>query len=353
MASDRVAMKIVLCSSFVPFIYSGARFIVEWLERKLVENGHEVERIYLPFVEDPHDMFAQMVAYRLMDLTDSCDRLIAFRPPAYMVRHPCKVLWFIHHLRGYYDLWNTEYQAVPDSVAGRGIRDTVFAADNATLPEARRVFANSRTVALRLRQFNGIDSEVLYPPLESPERFRCDGYGDEIVCVSRIEHHKRQHLLIEALRHTQTSVKLRLCGVSSFPHTYGDELEALIERFGLEGRVILERRWISEDEKAERLASALAVAYVPFDEDSYGYPALEGGHAQKAILTTTDSGGVTELVVDSVNGYVCAPDPRALGEAMDRLFLDRSRTSALGREAFQRILDLGITWDNVLSKLLG
>jgi glycosyltransferase involved in cell wall biosynthesis len=268
-----------------------------------------------------------------------------------MLRHPCKILWFIHHFRGYYDLWNTEYCPVPDSVSGRAIRDTVFAADTATLCEARHIFTNSRTVSDRLRQFNGIDSEVLYPPLQHPERFRSDGYGDEIVCVSRIEHHKRQHLLIEALSHTQTPVKLRLCGIgTSSPYT--SELEALTHRLGLQERVILEHRWITEEEKTERLARALAVAYAPLDEDSYGYPSLEGSHASKAILTTTDSGGVTELVVDSVNGYVCAPHPQALGEAMDRLFRDRSRTSAMGRAAYQRVLDLGITWDNVVQKLL-
>ena len=177
-------------------------------------------------------MFAQMVAYRLIDLTESCDRLIAFRPPSYMLRHPCKILWFIHHFRFYYDLWNTEYRPVPDNIAGRAIRDTVFAADNATLREARHIFTNSRTVSDRLRQFNGIDSEVLYPPLQDPERFRSDGYGDEIVCVSRIEHHKRQHLLIEALSHTQTPVKLRLCGISSFS-AYIKRTRSIDPSFGL------------------------------------------------------------------------------------------------------------------------
>ena len=344
-------MKIALCSSIVPFIDGGGRFIVEWLERKLLEHGHEVERIYLPFVEDPRDMFAQMVAYRLIDLTESCDRLIAFRPPTYMLRHPCKILWFIHHFRFYYDLWDSEYRPVPDNVSGRAIRETIFAADNATLGEARHIFTNSRTVSDRLRQFNDIASEVLYPPLWDPERFRCDGYGDEIVCVSRMEHHKRQHLLIEALSYTRTPVKLRLCGVSNLG-IYRRDLEALTNRLGLEERVIIEHRWITEEEKAERIAPALAVAYAPLDEDSYGYPSLEGSHARKAILTTTDSGGVTELVIDSVNGYICAQHPQALGDAMDRLFLDRSRTSAMGQAAYQRVLDLGITWDNVVRKLL-
>jgi len=126
----------------------------------------------------------------------------------------------------------------------------------------------------------------------------------------------------------------------------------LTRRLGLEERVTIEYRWITEEEKIERIAPALAVAYVPLDEDSYGYPSLEGSHANKAILTTTDSGGVTELVTDSMNGYICAPEPQVLAEAMDRLFLDRPRTSAMGRAAYQRILDLGITWDNVIQKLL-
>ena len=67
---------------------------------------------------------------------------------------------------------------------------------------------------------------------------------------------------------------------------------------GLSHRVIFEDRWISEEEKVERLATALAVAYVPDDEDSYGYPSLEAAHARKAVLTASDSGGVLELVSD-------------------------------------------------------
>jgi len=83
---------------------AATRFIVEWLEEKLLEHGHEVERFYLPFIETPHDMLDQIAALRMMDLTQAGDRLIAFRPPAYVLRHPNKVLWFIHHIRAYYDL---------------------------------------------------------------------------------------------------------------------------------------------------------------------------------------------------------------------------------------------------------
>ncbi len=57
-------MRIVLFSSYVPFIDGGARFIVEWLKQKLLEYGHEVEHIYVPFSDHPQHLLAQMTAFR-------------------------------------------------------------------------------------------------------------------------------------------------------------------------------------------------------------------------------------------------------------------------------------------------
>ncbi len=99
------------------------------------------------------------------------------------------------------------------------------------------------------------------------------------------------------------------------------------------------------------LSGALASAYVAFDEDSYGYPSLESSHARKAILTTTDSGGVLELVSDGVNGFVCEPTARALAEAMDRLFLDRELARRMGQAAQDRVRELKINWDHVIERL--
>ena len=136
----------------------------------------------------------------------------------------------------------------------------------------------------------------------APERFRNDGYGDEIVVICRIEPHKRQWLLVEAMRHVKTAVKLRLCG-TSMNSGHLDSIRATITQHGLESRVIYEDRWITEDE-VERLAPALAIAYLPQDEDSYGYCSLEAAHASKPVLTTDDLGGVLELVINDVNGLI-------------------------------------------------
>lgn len=343
-------MKIALCSTFVPFLYGGARNIVEWLQAMLEQEGHHIERIYLPEVDVPDLLFQQMAAFRWIDLS-AADRIICFRPQAHLIPHSHKILWFIHHIRSFYDLWDDSYRGFPDDVKHRGIRDSLHATDTAALHEAKQIFTNSQVVSKRLKTFNQVNSEVLYPPVFQPERFYCRNYNDEILCICRLEHHKRQHLLIEAMQYTRTPVRLRLCGSSSGPN-YPQVLRKLISDLHLQERIILDVRWISEQEKVDYLSDCLAATYVPLDEDSYGYPSLEASYADKAILTTSDAGGVLELVQDGMNGYVTEPCPHAIAEAMDRLYLDRKTTQTMGKNAGIRIAELNISWSHVLQRLL-
>lgn len=344
-------MKIGIISSAVPLVPGGGRLIVDWLQEKLVERGHAAEIVYIPYTDELDLILPQMAAFRLIKLDDYFERVITLRPPSHMVRHPRKVVWFIHHLRMFYDLWGTLYCPVPDDASGRALRAAIIAADNAALGEAHRVFTNSRVVGDRMRHFNGLDSEILYPPVLRPEIFQAGEYGAEIVSVCRMEHHKRQHLLIEGMAHTSTQVQLRLCG-TSMNAAYVDELRAAAVSFGVADRVIFENRWISEQEKADRLARSLASAYVPYDEDSYGYPTIEAAHASRCTVTVTDSGGVSEFVTDEVTGIVTSPEPAALGAAFDRLYADRRLARRLGEAAAEQIATLGIDWDNVVAKLL-
>nr|WP_280855214.1 glycosyltransferase [Pararoseomonas indoligenes] len=176
-------------------------------------------------------------------------------------------------------------------------------------------------------------------------------YGDEIVSVCRMEHHKRQHLMVEAMGHTRTAVRLRLCGVSmDTSHVQGMRERA--RALGVADRVTIEERWISEEEKAERLKNALASAYLPFDEDSYGYPTIEAAHAARCTVTVSDSGGVAEFVRDGVTGLMTEPDPAAIGAAFDRLHADRALAARLGAAAREHVAELGIDWDTTIERLL-
>ena len=152
------------------------------------------------------------------------------------------------------------------------------------------------------------------------------------------------------MQYVKTPVKLRLAGTASSPE-YGRQLIKMTHDLGLQDRVILEDRWISEDEKAQMLKTALAVAYLPKDEDSYGYPSLEGAHARKAIVTTTDSGGVLELVEHGRNGLISEPDPRDLAQQFDRLHADRQAVAAMGQASMDRLTEMKIDWGTVVERL--
>jgi glycosyltransferase involved in cell wall biosynthesis len=344
-------MKIGIVSTAVPLVKGGGRFIVDWLHEKLIEHGHQSEIIYIPYTDEIPHILPQMAAMRMMKLDDYFDRVITIRPPAHLIEHRCKVVWFIHHLRMFYDLWQTPYCSVPDDAQGRAMRAAIMAADNVALKEARSVFTNSRVVGERLRHFNSIDSQVLYPPILKPEIFRSGEYGDEIVSVCRMEHHKRQHLLVQAMGHTRTPVRLRLCG-TSMSQSYVGELEATARQLNVADRITFEVRWITEEEKADRLENALASAYLPFDEDSYGYPTIEAAHAARCTITVSDSGGVPEFVTHGLTGLIAEPTPESVALAFDRLYEDRGLARSMGEAASARVYELGIDWNSVISRLL-
>jgi glycosyltransferase involved in cell wall biosynthesis len=344
-------MRVLIASTIVPFIEGGGTFIVDWLEAVLRERGHEVDVLKIPFHSDYRTMPAQMLALRLLDVSQHGDRLIVIRPPAYLLRHPSKVLWFIHHHRGAYDLWGTDYQDLPNTPEGVAYRRAIATSDHLAFSEARSILTNSAVVSRRLKEYNGIEAEVLYPPVFQPERFRCDQYGDYILYMSRLARHKRQELAVEAMRYTRTPVKLLIAGKPD-DQDFELSLRSAAEQYGVADRVIMRTEWISEDEKVQLFADCLAAIYFPFDEDSYGYPSLEAHHARKCVISTTDAGGTSELIVDGENGFLVEPAAEVIGARMDQLYLDRRLARRMGEAGIDRIRSLGITWDHVVERLL-
>src|SRR5207249_3165173 len=116
-----------------------------------------------------------MLAARLLKLGNT-DRVVALKFPAYYIEHDAKVVWLLHQFRQVYDLWGTRYQGMSSSPETEGIRDMVRAWDNEHLSRARRIFTNSSVTSERLKRFNGLDSEVLLPPLWDEAAYHTEGY---------------------------------------------------------------------------------------------------------------------------------------------------------------------------------
>ena len=106
---------------------------------------------------------------------------------------------------------------------------------------------------------------------------------------------------------------------------------------------------VDDEALVDLYSGALGVIFPPYDED-YGYVTLEAFLSGKPVVTTTDAGGPTEFVVDGVNGRVTAPDPEALGEAIQFLAADRRRAASLGGAGYDRARQ--ITWAGVIEALV-
>lgn len=344
-------MRILIATTTVPFIDGGGNQIVDWLAQTLRTRNFNVEVLKIPFFSHFPVMAEQMLAIRLMDVAtqDPADLLITLRTPSYLLNHPNKVIWFLHHHRVAYDLWGTEYQDIPNNEEGLAYRKLMMDSDNQAFKEAKKIYSISCDVANRLKKFNQINSAILYPPLLHGERFHSKDYSDYIIYPSRITDHKRQLLAIESMKYTKTNVRLIIAGKSEHG-SYFEKIQTCIQENNLQDKVQIINRWISETEKIELIAHSLAGIYIPYFED-YGYVTLEYSHSKKATLTCTDSGGVLEIVKNEENGYICSPDPKELAARMDELFLNKQLAKKLGENAYHKIFELNITWDKVIEGL--
>jgi len=345
-------MKVLVASTFVPFIEGGGRMIVRDLVKAVRERGHDVDTIEIPFHSQWDVMLDQMLSLRLLDVSDDADVLVAIRTPSYAINHPNKRLWFIHHHRGAYDLWGTPWQDLPSTPAGLAMREAIRGSDDLYLRESQRIFTNSQVVADRLREFNGLDGTVLYPPLGQPETFFREDAENYVFYPCRITSHKRQYLAIEAAARLSSDMRVVIAGSPDHPDHLA-MLTDLVDAEGVGDRVEIIPRWISEQEKAALIARSAGVLYIPFDEDSYGYVTLEAFQAHKPVITCKDSGGTLEIIEDGVNGFVVESEPGSLAHAIDALAALPDRGVAMGDRAFGSLGQKNISWDHVVDSLLG
>jgi glycosyltransferase involved in cell wall biosynthesis len=275
------------------------------------------------------------------------DQVISLRFPSYAVRHPAHVCWLNHTMREYYDLWPRFAATVSrrNYVKERVRRALLHAVDGWLLRRnVTRVVAQSSTIQARLADDFGVRAPVVRPP-PPPRAYRCDGYGDFILSVSRLTALKRVDLLVRALAEP---VARRVTAAIAGEGEERGALERLAASLGVADRVRFLGR-VDDAALVDALAACRAVCFAPFAED-YGFVTVEAFAASKAVITCRDSGGPTELVRDHVNGFLCEPTPDALALALARVADDRTLAERLGSEARRQAAAL--SWDAVVRDLV-
>jgi len=344
-------MKVLVVNNMAPFIWGGAEELAVHLERNLIIAGHDAEVLRIPFQWEPVQSIAsQMLMVRAFELWN-VDHVIALKFPAYLIRHPNKTLWLLHQYRQAYDLFDTGQTNIPDDATGKEIHTIIRAADHEAFTESRKIFTNSDITKQRLKKYNGFDAEVLPPPLNDPELFSGGKSQGYIFAGGRVNAMKRQHLLVEALAQAKPHVRLVVAGPPDSPDD-AMRLQSLVEQHGLQGRVKLDLRFLTRRELGQYVNEANACAYIPFDEDSLGYVAMEAATARKPIISSSDSGGVLGLVRHKETGWISDPNPTSLAEVLNLACCDTAAVQSMGHAANKLWSDMNISWPATIERLL-
>lgn len=344
-------MRVAIATVQVPFVSGGAEILSQGLYDALARAGHQAELVSMPFrFGPPASVLRSMGTWTAEDFDrfdcGHIDLVVGLKFPAFYLQHHNKRVWLLHQHRSVYELFDTPFGDRSDNLDACRLREEVMKRDKESLESASRVFTISPTVSERLLRFNGVPSEPLLHPPAYPELFESGEYMPYVFAPSRLESLKRQTLLIRALSMIQEPVFVVFAGVGGIRA----QLEHLVSELGLQHRARFLGH-ISHAELRRWYANSMAVFFGPLQED-YGYVTLEAMLSSRAIVTCTDSGGPTHFVKDGETGYVVAPEPAQIAEAINMLWSNRARACEMGANGRQLYRALDINWDHVVDRLL-
>lgn len=189
--------------------------------------------------------------------------------------------------------------------------------------------------------YNGTDTDLFRP---------VSGVGVEtdLLFVGRTEDRKKGiGTLLEAMTHLPGSVTLKIVD-GRVPD--GGLVPRLLRRYGLEDRVVLQRRMLTLEELVHEYSTA-RVAVVPSFYEGFGFPASEAMACGLPVVANA-AGALPEVIgTDGQAGRLVPPrHPRALAEAIAEVLADPERLCAMGRTARQRVQRL-FQWREAAAQL--
>lgn len=336
---DYQNMKVaVLATMSVAGMEGGAERFYSGLVEALNKAGADAELVSLPVDESSFDgIVSAYAAWQEHDLS-RFDAVISTKAPSFVVSHPRHVLYLLHTMRVFYDMFETSFPQADAELVEQ--RDTIRSWDSQAINRIPVRFTIGQEVSNRLTEFNGIESEVLHPPLLK-DIFREGESTNFFFMPGRLHRWKRVDLAIKAIKNSTVDTRLLIAGE-------GEDESDLRELAGDDKRIVFLGR-ISDEELSRYYSEATAVVFVPVRED-YGYITLEAFKSAKPVITCTDSGEPARLVQSGLSGYVVEPQPGFILEAVESILQDPAAAVKMGRAGKASIEH--ITWDKVADSLL-
>ena len=271
-----------------------------------------------------------------LDLSDYA-LVVSTKAPTYAVRHPNHVVYLVHTVRVFDDMFEDNFpDATPEQ---RSQRSRVHELDFQALSSVSARFSIGYEVSNRLYRWRGLDSKVLHPPLEFQD-FREGPIGDYFFLPGRLHPWKRVDLLVDAVRSSKLPLQLIIAGT-------GEAEEMLRARAADDDRISFFGH-VSDFDLVDLYADALAVPFVPLRED-YGYVTLEAFASGKPVLTCSDSGEPSRLVQNLQTGLVVKPCVDSVRDALEFLWQNRDYASRMGRNG--RRISENMSWTETVEIL--
>lgn len=154
------------------------------------------------------------------------------------------------------------------------------------------VVANSETTRARIRSYLGMESIVVYPPVDT-HRFTWLGQGDYFLSTARLTGLKRVDRIIDAFLQMPDKKLIVASG--------GEDFEVLKAK-AAGARNIEFRGWVDDDGLVELIGRAIATIYVPKDED-FGMSPVESMAAGKPVIGVAQ-GGLIETITDKTGTLI-------------------------------------------------
>ncbi len=332
-------MKIALLAATHPKYKGGAELFYDGLQTALQKSGQDLTRIDIPVDESS---FVQILeAYRHVSELDlsSFDVVLSTKAPTYNISHPGHILYLVHTMRVFYDMFGSWSDG---SELSRTQRDQIREMDFRALsriPRDRR-FAIGHEVAERMEKYLGLSSHVLHPPLPDSGAFR-SGQPEHFFHAGRLHAWKRVDLVLDAFLSINEDIDLLVSGT-------GEEELSLRKRAAGCQRVRFLGD-VSRSQLYEFYAKSLAVPFVPVRED-YGFVAVEAMMSGVPVITTKDSGEPARMIEHEKTGLIVTPDSESIAGAMWRLLQSPEEARMMGREG-RRVAERK-TWSGVIHRIM-
>ncbi len=227
---------------------------------------------------------------------------------------------FVYDLKQYYQkqaaLWQIPLLSYLRSVVRSHFERSIL--------NMEHVLTNSINVQKRLQFFLGIQSNVLYPPVET-DNFQWLGASDYYLSTARLEPYKRVDLIVQAFMKMPDRKLIVTSSGRMLPY---------LKKLAINSKNIHFTDWTNSTQLQELMGRCIATVYIPLNED-FGISPVESMAAGKPVIGVFE-GGIQETVVHQRTGILLQPPPTIEGIRKAVFSLDKKSRLQLKEQCEKR-----------------